>query len=1183
MQTDIQNPSKSLQGVTDLTLVAPIRRGLIPALDSRTYESRLRLLLKTLNTLRISSLEAEPTPLLVDAVDRIRSIHSFRLAIVGQDPRQLLLAVAFDGGWEAYMRRIWRDLGPLLDVIFCNCEGYLDAHGHRFPAYAGWVRSAQVGTEFFYNASPLTVSDLHYLRGQERKRLGAAAGSADRRTLLEQALPALAALYRLTDMYPPGFGVSDGAFLLRAARHLLGNHADALARTDPAEGRTPTEQAALRWFSKSEAAGVRPRARSEWNPGRVQGGIVTPHKDITHACLLLVGLRDAAAARDMLQYLEPTIARSASGQAGTDEPRVNLGLTVQGLALAGVPKGTLDLLPYEFREGMAARAGILGDLHCNHPTHWSLPERNWAKQAGREPDRVELSAVHAVVQYAWAGQPTMAWQDVVADADHPLRDAIGRFDDALCGKGVRILSVQSMQRFIEPGAAHPRDHFGFRDGMSQPSLEKAAPATTHSDAIVAGDLLLGYENSLGDPALTGRLWDDSTFLVVRKLRQDVEALNALVEASGHDAKQVRNQLVGRSVDGEILLADPSVKDRTGNDFDYATDPDGKACPYQSHIRRANPRATRDDVLTVPRIMRRGMSYGPRFDADPGAERGVMFMAYNASIAEQFEVVQAWLSGSNSSHPDTYSALRDPLIGVPQDGDPHAFVFHDAAGRQRVVAMPPERPVVMLQWGLYAFVPSIRAIAELNDIAAAAARLEAAADSDQRQKKEDQRTAQLAMQAQKGAVVIARLRRVEQHLGFAEAATQWKIALEDVSARMSGISQWVWAAIRQLHRGVLRTPYGVLVCSGDLVNEVLENRASVYSVTGYAERMRSSFGEIYLGKDDAGPGSHYRLEARASNEAIMGVKVKPAFESALVHLRSTLDALLPAGGGEITLDVKDIVDDVLARISREWFGLPDGRYVMAGGWHWKAEGPPTCPGHFHSPSRYMFQPNPGPQATQAGQLHGRLLKEAVRAFVDAHWDSDPKPGRLAAALFAAFPTDREKLASTLIGVMMGFLPTVDGNLRGALYEWISDRSLWDHQLAYLPIGAEEDRLAKAQRILLPPLQQTLLLRPVPELVWRTALKRHDLGPVEVTPGDRIVVSIVSATQECLIDDKPGLFLSFGGNRRADDHPTHACPGYMMAIGVMLGVLAGLMESVELKPTMSPMALRMRRLAGAPPVR
>ena len=161
MQIDPQTKSKSLLGVTDLTLVATIRRGLIPALDSRSYETRLRLLLKTLNTLRVSSFEAEPTPAIVDAVDRIRGIHSFRLAIIGQVQKQLVLSVGFDGGWEPYMRRIWRDLGPLLDVIFCNCDDYLTSNDHSFAEYTGWVRKAQVGTDFFYHASSLTINDLH--------------------------------------------------------------------------------------------------------------------------------------------------------------------------------------------------------------------------------------------------------------------------------------------------------------------------------------------------------------------------------------------------------------------------------------------------------------------------------------------------------------------------------------------------------------------------------------------------------------------------------------------------------------------------------------------------------------------------------------------------------------------------------------------------------------------------------------------------------------------------------------------------------------------------------------------------------------------------------------------------------------------------------------------------------------
>lgn len=166
MSMDAQIKSRTLLGVTDLTLVAKIKQGLIPALDSRSYVTRLRLLLKTLSAFRSSQLEIQPRALLGDVIDEIRAIHSFRLAIIDEDQLEpkLVLAVAFDGGWEPYMRRIWRDLGPFLDVIFCNCEGYLTAADHSFAEYTSWIRSAQVETQFFHNASALTVNDLHYLR-----------------------------------------------------------------------------------------------------------------------------------------------------------------------------------------------------------------------------------------------------------------------------------------------------------------------------------------------------------------------------------------------------------------------------------------------------------------------------------------------------------------------------------------------------------------------------------------------------------------------------------------------------------------------------------------------------------------------------------------------------------------------------------------------------------------------------------------------------------------------------------------------------------------------------------------------------------------------------------------------------------------------------------------------------------
>jgi len=1216
MQIDVQNNSKSLLGVTDLTLTAPLKSGLIPALDSRGYETRVRTLLKTLNALRISSLEADPTPLIADAVDRVRALHSFRLAIVGEDPqKRLLLSVAFDGGWEPYMRRIWHDLGPLLDVIFCNCEGYLDSHSHTFSAYAGWVRSAQVETDFFYNASSLTVNDLHYLRdkvandghskSQERRHSSATDEQhVTPAALLKQALPALTALYRLTDLYPPLADTNDGDFLLRAAGHLLGKRAVPLVglarqkELETEDGKkialTPAERAALTWFADYEAPGDREPTPAKWDPLNVQGGIIEANTGVTHGCLVLIGLKDPAAARDLLEYVErgDQPARTTAGKAPGSF--VNIGFTAQGLKIAGLPKGTLDLLPFEFRQGMAARASILGDVLSNNPINWSLPERNWPPAPPPDNrDRVELSSVHAILQYACEGPPSAGWQDLAKDKDHPLRSAVDHFDDTLSGKGVRILSVQSMQRFRERGSELPRGHFDFVDGISQPKLEvpreeadHSAKVETdgplHSDKVQPGDLLLGYENSLCDPPLTGRLWNESTFMVMRKLKQDVEALEAVLAEDG-DKGGTKAKLMGRTGDGEVMIGGKTI---TGNDFDYSADPHGMACPFQSHIRRANPRRTRDDIGTVPRIMRRGMSYGPLFDGKNGnAERGLFFMAYNASIAEQFEVIQAWLSGGNSSAPDTYSALRDPFLGVPRDGDPHSFIYYDDSGKKHVVPLPPDKPIVKLEWGLYVFVPSIKALSELKEIAADAAN--SLEDKDDRKRK-DRRAFERALYAQKGAEIIANLGRAEKFQGFEAAAKLWKIVLEDAGPRQAGAGQAVWAAIRERHGGVLRTPHGVLVCSKKLVTEVFNNGARNYTVTGYAERMRASFGEIYLGKDDGGMTSEYRAEACPANKAIMAISRKEAFESALEQTQRTL-RLLVGNADETKLEVRDIVDDVLAGLSSEWFGVPDGTYVVGGGWHWRPDNQPTCPGHFHSPSRYMFQPNPGPEAARVGERHGQAANVAVGRLLGKKGNNAERTlGKIGNALFDAFSGDMDLLTRTLIGVMMGFLPTVDGNMRGALYEWVNSRSLWDLQIEYLGDGAE-DSLEKATRILMPRLRETLLLRPVPELAWRTALAKHSLGAVEVHAGERIVVSIVSATQECLMSDEfdsdspysDDLYFIFGGDRSKKDHPTHACPGYKMAMGVMLGMLAGLLGSARLRPTMSPfqLAIGMRPAAAA----
>jgi Dyp-type peroxidase family len=1183
MQSEVVSKSKSLRGITDLTLVAAIRPELIDALDTRTYASRLRFLLKALTAVRVSSREYAAIQAFTDTVERIQAIHSFRLAIL-EPEQKLLLAVTFDSAWEPYIRLIWRDLGPLLDVIFCNCVGYVTACGHSFEEYAAWVRKAQLQTEFFYADSALTVADLQYLRQIERlgrddsytstselaaARLVAADREAiavrnaigNEREAVRQGLGALTGLYRLVDMYPPD--TDDGDLLLRAAHVLLKELRVLGTKAMFPEG--SVERASFRpqlaWFEREPKKRPATHGRTPGpNANDIQGGILTGYK-ATHGALLLCSFESATHARaflaDLLQRGEITTGNSHRA----DAPAVNVAFTYEGLRKIGVSQEALGRFPQEFREGMEARAGVLGDLRANHPRNWALPERNSLASAGSGA-RVQMSMVDMVVQLSIQAPPAPGDHEIVGNFAHPLRTKVMELEKR---PGLRILSVQAMRRQIDPTSNVARDHFGFIDGISQPDPEgDATPPGTWSNRIPVGEVFLGHPNAGGDPWTENPLLVDGTYLVIRKLRQDIAALDETLErgsqAVGLSADDLKAKMMGRTVAGEALGAPGRP---LANDFDYEQDKDGSLCPFQAHIRRANPRTI--DKPIVPRIVRRGMSYGPPYDKKQPTpdERGLVFMAYNASIAGQFEVIQRWISGGNST--GVFSDQSDPLLGVPQQGDRRMFRFQHGGSVMRIeLEGPGGRPFVQVEWGAYLFVPSIPALKQLSEATPA--------------------PAPPLWSAEKGELFIQGLLDMHQPgKNDDEVADRWKRVLEDISSRMSNTAASVWAAIRKFHGGVLKTPYGVLVASNNLVRQVFEDRAEDYSVKGYAERMNGSFGLIFLGLDT---GPSYTAQSKAINQALMQVTEESAFDLARQQTHALLTGIFDTAKQRaranhdrtwsVTLDMKDVSDGVLARLSKAWFGVPDdaGR-IEPGGWQWNwaPPAPPRCPAHFHSPSRYMFQPNPGPKATDYGEKHGQFLREAFKHFVADHRAKGTASlPPLARTIFDAFPnaTDDGLLGSTFIGVLMGFLPTVDGNLRGCLYEWINDRRFWDLQETFRS-DLETDIFARAVNVLKDPLRHTMQLRPVPEVTWRIAAKPHRLGDVDVVPGDKIVNAIVSATQELLAADTTDVEPIFGGNRRNATHHTHACPAYQMGMGVLLGIVTGLMEAGPVWPTPAPLTL------------
>ncbi|MEP7297770.1 MAG: hypothetical protein ABI702_16420 [Burkholderiales bacterium] len=1264
MRKEMRSKTCSLLGSSDLMVIAPIRPGLVPALDTVTYKARVKHVLRALHLGRTISHELDLARVMSDAVERVGRIHSARVAVI--EPQDVvLLVVTFDGAWESYVRTIWQKVACLLDLIFCNTIDHVAGATHSYEEWANWIRRHQVEMPFAYSTPGVTTNDEQYLRMHERLALreapaaseldiirapiptaeeiaegrrksgidptnvGCSKPLADAETeppSFRQGLRSLAGLYRLADWYLPGS--DDGRFLLRAAQELLPEFTRQLETDVAGVGRAnqrPRIKEALDWFSKgllNEASGRRkqrppPDAIVVFKPETVQAGILTPLGDCGHGVLAFFAFSSAAGLAGFLAQVKP----STGSDLADDQISINLALTVDGLRTAGLTEDELALLPEEFVLGMARRAGLLGDVRINHPSRWRMPVRNWsqgvdAPDLGDDAaDRIEFDAVHVILQLRLCAPDVQLL---------PARQVLWNRLQGMVGEDCTPLSLQWLRRVRDPKAKPPQqavDHFGFGDGISDPVFKKDDAGRFFANHVHTGEALVGYGNSADEPPYSedkgppagsfAELLHNGSYFVIRKLRQDLAVLDAAVEgASGAvDRDTLLAKMMGRWPARHALASQPLVglpNPSKINDFNYRLDKDGVACPFHAHIRRANPRPLPDGALQdalfagrrQPRIFRRSLSYGEPCDrdaapGDPGsdknAERGLVFMAYNASIGEQFEVIQGWLSGGNSS--GSLSA-PDPFVGVAEAGRQRHYRFQHNG---KVVRAPLDgsdalhdepRPLVRLEWGVYAFAPSTVGLAWLRT------RADKIASDPPRAAAE-----RMPWNLPDGRAAIERLRRIEREQGDIAALHAWKAALEDVDQSAEFGSASIWAAIRHDHGGALRTPYGVLIGSRELVGRWMSEDEHAVSVAGYMPRMRKSFGPIFLGMDaggeydrEVGPAlagialldrpSTFEL-ARASTlreiDRLVALAQKFAVDDEMLRRTSGLEPI-ESVQWELTIDVRELVDHLLATFCEEWYGLSEeGGFFDRGGfsWAWRYGDPASYPGHFMAPSRAFFQPHPGPEVELTGSLHGQALARAMKAFLVA-FGARIKQGKpavrevLDSAMAQGDPT---YAARTIIGMIMGFAPTVDGVLRRVIAQWGNDGTLWALRgsRGTLPGKAADPRVECA-------FVRAMQLRTTPESLWRTATRDFRLvgedesTAVDVVSGDALVFGLMSATQQCLAEANKDVTLAFSGDRSALQRPTHACPGRDLALQMMLGFVHALVESAQpLRPGAAPSTL------------
>jgi Dyp-type peroxidase family len=488
--------------------------------------------------------------------------------------------------------------------------------------------------------------------------------------------------------------------------------------------------------------------------GNILGGF---NKD--YQAFLFLQFTDAAEGRAWIKDIVPKIATSAEviafnnlfravkAQRGKElgilkATWTNLAFTSSGLLALGLPNTELSSFPVAFRQGMRARATILGDVGDSAPDMWVEPLRS--------------QDVHALLI-------------VASDTQADLHQQVARYQQDIDTNGtIRVLFLQEGEvRQDQPG----HEHFGFKDSVSQPGIRGVDSASEKDpnqgrpgqDLLWPGEFVLGYATQIPTPkpgtdelnrdpgpiSQSGPQWTvDGSYLVFRRLRQDVKGFREFIAAQAAvqqlSPEVMGAKLVGRYASGaplalreemkKALTVDPNDSDPSrarpellddfhNNDFEYSDDPNGIFVPRAAHIRKVYPRDQKipgESNTQTHRLLRRGIPFGKSWGAPIHGDsdevfpfdRGLLFLCYQADIEKQFEFVQRmWVNNPNFPESQDGGDGHDPIIS--QQETLRTFRLPKKTGQ--IAHLQLMKHWVTTTGGEYFFQPSIEALSHIASL------------------------------------------------------------------------------------------------------------------------------------------------------------------------------------------------------------------------------------------------------------------------------------------------------------------------------------------------------------------------------------------------------------------------------------------------------------------------------------
>jgi len=417
-----------------------------------------------------------------------------------------------------------------------------------------------------------------------------------------------------------------------------------------------------------------------------------------------LSFRKPAGGRAWLAAIQEKVLSAGSMKASVDQERrcVTVAFTWNGLRALGLDEASLATFPSEFRQGMVARAEMLGDTGANRPDQWV--------GGLASPD------LHAIV--------------ILFARDAAARESSRAAHEALVAgcDGVEILSTLDLEAF--PPFEYAHDHFGYRDRLSQPVIEGSGddPTPGSGAPLKPGEFILGYPDENGPPVQQPQpeiLSRNGSFMAYRRLEEHVGAFRDFLRQHGETPEEqelIAAKLMGRWRSGAPLVACPDKDDpalgadmQRNNDFNYKEqDPHGYAVPLGSHARRMNPRDTGAN-MNRRRMIRRGATYGPHLPEgapEDGKERGIAAFVICASLIRQFEFAQnVWANDPNFHE---LGNERDPIIGN-HDGTLE-FKIPRRPIRKTIKGLP---AFTSVKGGAYFFLPGLKALRYLAAIGGSA--------------------------------------------------------------------------------------------------------------------------------------------------------------------------------------------------------------------------------------------------------------------------------------------------------------------------------------------------------------------------------------------------------------------------------------------------------------------------------